>query len=544
MENLQTEAPSLAVTKAQLSFETLGFDALVTNYLKESPDLKPFYQFSPSLSSFEQAVDLRKSVPCNRDLLSEVILAQYSGQAKDKVLSNIKSLSQDNTFTVTTGHQLNIFTGPLYFIYKILSTVRTCQYLIQKFPGLNFVPIYWMASEDHDFAEISTVNIFGKTLKWESQQHDIPSGRLNLKELQPVIDELSTILGTSQGGQKLSGIISEAYRQPTLAQAHRRLVDILFSEYGVITIDGDDKKFKKLFIPVIQEEFKNQLSFHKVSATISELEKSGYKAQVQPREINLFYFHNDLRKRIVEENKGGQKVFKVLDTEIVFNEADILKEAESFPERFSPNVVLRPVYQEILLPNLAYIGGPAEIAYWLEYKGLFDQLNVFFPMLLLRNCALWLDKSQSTKLDKFEITPAELFEDVEHLISKKIKEEIDIDLSGEYNILDHLYQTLIEKASKVDPTLKSSVEGDKKRQLEALKSIEDRIIRAEKKKSETEVQQIRALREKLFPSGSLQERFENFCPFYLRYGRAFFSTLLSHFEPVVKEFILLKEENR
>jgi len=524
--------------KTELKFDNLRLlSKLVSDYLSGSEQVKPFYEAFPDEKGFRSVIDNRKNFQIDRKVLIEV-LTEQNRDADDAVKRNIGLLEKENTFTVTTGHQLNLFTGPLYFIYKILSVIKLSRWLNEKFPGDKFIPVYWMASEDHDIAEINHTYLFGKKIEWKNEGTGA-AGRLKCNGIDSVIEELKTIIGADKENDLIE-IISEAYHNDrTLSEATTVLVNALFGKYGVVTIDADNAKLKKQFVPEMNAELLQQVSFEITGQTISSLEKLNYEIQVTPREINLFYLQGNSRERIVKEGK----VYKVLNSEKVWNESEIISELEKNPERFSPNVVLRPLYQESILPNVAYVGGPAEIAYWLEYKNMFHHFRCNFPVLVLRNSAMIADESSSKKMDKLKISEQDLFNSLDVLSKDFIKNTGEsFSMTEELVMLNKAFDSIYTKAENIDPTISKSVAGEKQKLQNTLKSLEEKITRAEKKKHENSLQQIQKLKQKFFPDGILQERHENFIPFYMEHGKTFFDDLLEAFEPVSSQYHFLRNQ--
>jgi bacillithiol biosynthesis cysteine-adding enzyme BshC len=329
-----------------------------------SGELKSLHDFSPDEEGIRLALEKRKNKKVNRDLLVK-ILSEQNKNAHAKAKSNISLLKNENAFTVTTGHQLCLFTGPLYFVYKILHTIKLAEDLKKKFPENDFVPVYWMASEDHDFEEISSVSIFGKSLKWNSQSKGAV-GKLQLQEqsqsedhsLMAVLLELKSILGESDKALEIFYLLEKCYSQKNLSEATRMLVDHLMGEYGIVIIDADEKELKKEFIPVFIKEIEEEFVFPAVTESSEILTKQGLKAQVTPREINIFYLAENSRERIIRDNE----VYVTADYSRNWDKEALLEEIKTNPERFSPNVLMRAMYQESILPNIVYLGGGGEIS--------------------------------------------------------------------------------------------------------------------------------------------------------------------------------------
>src|SRR5690606_24458000 len=345
--------------------ETHYFSDLICDYLDENSKVKPFYHRFPKIENFKAQIEEKQTnySQAHRKVLCTALEKQYKNcPTSERTQQNIKALRESTTFTITTGHQINIFTGPLYFLYKIIATINLCKTLKSTYPGYNFVPVYWMATEDHDFDEINFFNFKGKKLAWNTHASGAV-GRLDTQGLEDVFEVFSKELDHSKNSDAIRNLFQNAYLQhDTLATATRALVNELFGKYGLVILDADTIELKKTFIPFVKNDILNNTAFHTVSETNTGLEN--YKLQVNPREINLFYLTNNKRERIEASNNR----YSVVNTNLTFTKNEIENEIEQHPERFSPNVILRPLYQEVILPNLCYIGGGGEIAYWLDRK--------------------------------------------------------------------------------------------------------------------------------------------------------------------------------
>ena len=519
--------------------ETGFFSNLILDYIDAKHELKGFYKYTPELSSLAKKINDRKEVAVERTILADVLREQNKTlKANEKALANIELLRNHNTFTVTTGHQLNLFTGPLYFIYKIISAINLAEKLKQESPENNFVPVYWMHCEDHDFAEINHIHVFGKKIEWKEEHHG-EAGKISTASLRAVIEELKSILGDSSNANELVNLFSEAYlNHSNLADAMRYLCHQLFGQYGLVILDARDKRLKQTFIPQLKEDIFDQSNFTLVNQTNAELETLGYKTQVNPREINCFYLTEDKRERIVKTDKG----FEVLNTSLRFSKEELEKEIETHPEKFSPNVVLRPLYQEHILPNLAYIGGAGELVYWLQYKSMFAAAKVSFPVLVLRNSVMVVEEPIKAKIEKLGLAAKDFFAPEEKLVNDFIaaNSAADTVLIDEQQKMKELFQSVKAKAKQVDATLEASIEAELQKQLKVLEQLESRIQRAEKKKHETSINQIKSIREKLFPANSLQERHENISTFYLRFGNSFIDVLKQNLQPLDCRFMILE----
>lgn len=524
-----------------IPFKTTGyFSQLICDYLDKKPELSEFYGNFPDLEGFKNQIQSKKTAftAQSRNILAAALNDQYNQTSvSEKTAQNLMALLDENTYTVTTGHQLNIFTGPLYFLYKIVTAINLANRLKKEFPQQNFVPVYWMATEDHDFEEIQYFNVNNTKISWNRESSGAV-GRLKTDGFEAVFHEFSALLGSSQNADVLRELFKNAYlKHDNLAEATRYLVNELFGAYGLVIVDGDDVKLKKSFAPFVKAELLYHTSFKHVSETNKRLE-AHYKIQVNPREINLFYLKDAIRERIIFENN----LFKVNNTNLTFTENEILKEVEEHPEHFSPNVLLRPLYQEIILPNLAYIGGGGELAYWFQLKDYFHAVTIPFPILVLRNSVLLATKKQVFKLNKLNISVPEIFNRQEALIAQTIKKlsELKIDFSEQKKILQQQFADLKVLAKKTDPTFLGAVNAQEKKQLNGLDNLEKRLLKAQKRKLSEVVDRITEVQNELFPHQSLQERNQNFSAFYEAMGADLIPALLKNTDPLKFEFTVIE----
>ena len=305
-------------------------------------------------------------------------------------------------------------------------------------------------------------------------------------------------------------------------------------------MDADDTSLKQCFAPVIEDDLLNHEANKLVEKTNGQLADAGYKTQVYPREINFFYLDNGVRERIVEEEGN----FKVLNTKLSFSREEIVTLIKRSPEKFSPNVVLRPLYQEVILPNLAYIGGPAEVAYWMQLKPVFDHYQVPFPMLLPRNFAMVIDGGLVHKMEKLGLEVQDLFLPIEELKENYIRKNAGqpLDLDTEKAGFSRLFDQVENKAISVNQSLKGFVGAEKNKVFKILEHIEKRIKKSEEQKQSIGMRQIENLKSRLFPNGNLQERTDNFLNFYLN-NKGFLDELLENLEPFDFRFnVLLIDE--
>ena len=519
-----------------ISFQNSGyFTPLIVDYLNQDENLRSFYNNFPTVENFKiQMLQKQQNFPDeNRKVLVEVLLDQYQNfETSESTLANIELLREHNTFTVTTGHQLNLFSGPLYYLYKIISTIKLAEDLQAAYPKNTIVPIFWMATEDHDFEEINHFHYKNRKIEWNVEQSG-PTGRISTEGLDDVFKKFEQELGVGLNSKHIATLFENAYlKHKNLSDATRFITNELFGKYGIVILDADEPRLKQLFIPYMRNDIFRSTAFQKVTETIAKLEP--HKIQVNPREINLFYIDDNLRERIIE-NDG---VFNVNNTNINFSSDEIDAELIAHPEKFSPNVIMRPLYQEVILPNLCYIGGGGELAYWLELKSYFDTENVTFPILLLRNSVLLATKKQSDKIQKLGITWENLFLKQSELLALQTKKlsELPIDFSVQRAALKQQFKDLYDVANNTDKSFRGAVAAQETKQLNGLDTLEKRLLKAQKRKFSDELSRITELQNQLFPNGSLQERKYNFSSFYEEFGEDLIDNLMQELNPLTDEF--------
>ena len=523
-----------------ISYQKSGyFTKIMIDYLDEKPELKSLYNRFPTLENFKNQIEEKAQNYSqeNRKALISALENQYKGfQISETTKSNISLLSNSKTFTITTGHQLNLFSGPLYFLYKIVSTINLCSALKKEYPAYDFVPIYWMATEDHDFEEINHFNFKNAKINWNKESHG-PVGRLSTEGLKDVLEVFATELGIGENATYLKELFENSYlKHNNLADATRFLTNNLFGDKGLVILDGDDAILKQLFIPFVKNELTNKASFQKVTETNSLLQAS-YEIQVNPREINLFYIEDNLRERIVFENN----LFKVNNTTLVFSEKEILELLKNNPEKFSPNVILRPLYEEIVLPNLCYIGGGGEIAYWLQLKSTFEANKITFPILLVRNSVLLATEKQIKKAEKLNLSWSDLFSNQQELFTEKTKEfsKFNLDFAEQKEHLKQQFEKLLLIASQTDKSFIGAVKAQQTKQIKGLENLEKRLLKAERRMHAEKLEQIILLQNQLFPNQGLQERKANFSEFYLDVNSKLIDKLFQELKPLEPNFTII-----
>ncbi len=486
------------------------FNEFIDNH-KEKPYFPTYDNIERVANNFNFSIDSRKK-------LSDEITSQYGDiEIPDSVRKNIISIKKENTFTVTTGHQLNIFSGPLYTIYKIISTIKLAENLRAKYKDNNFVPVYWMASEDHDFDEIKTFFSKGKTYEWDIN----PSGAVG--GIDP--SSIKKLLGMIPDSIE---IFEDAYlTSNTLSEAVRKYMNALFSRYGLIVFDPDSKALKASVKELIYSDIFDN--------TISKVEdSSNEKSDVYVRKINFFYMKEGLRKRI----ESVEDKFIVRESEISFSKEEMEKEINSNPQRFSPNVVMRCLYQQMIMPNVTYIGGPAEVVYWLSFRKFFDKYDAEFPVIVPRDSVLIISSKSSKTLARYGLNIQDIFNGKNNIEKKSLGVLLDDDknFSSEIKKIREQFHLIASKYKSVDKTMSPHVLANSKKTEKMLIQVEKRFIKSQKDLNKILVDRVGDLFHECFPDGAPQERKDNIMSFY---NSTFIEDLVRILDPMELKFKII-----
>jgi bacillithiol biosynthesis cysteine-adding enzyme BshC len=515
------------------------FSKLINDYLEGKGNAMDFVQYAPNVDGYKAAIEGRKKYPINRTLLFDVLTKQYSNLTQEKAVNDqIALLKKDSTFVVTTAHQPNLFTGPLYFFYKIIHAIQLAASLKERFPEYDFVPVYYMGSEDADLDEVGAFNLDHKKCQWVTKQTGA-IGRMQVDDaLLVLLKQLESYWSILPQGQKALEILKDAYQKgKTISEATLSFVHAFFGSKGLLVLQPDDTALKAVFIPVMEKELLTSFSHEAIQPTIAALSKD-YHVQSEGRSINLFYLKDSIRARI--EKQGDQ--FIVVDTDIQFTQAEIIAELHQHPERFSPNVILRGVYQETILPGVVFVGGGGELAYWMELKNVFQQVGVHYPLLQLRNSFLLIRQKQADQWAAMQFEEQDLFKPILELEVAYVKKYATqaLDLQDQINHLTTLYTTIKNEVVKVDPTLGTHAENIAQQAKAKLLSLEKKMVRAEKRKQSVDIQRIHRIKKELFPQDNLQEREEHFSKWVGQYDLSWIETIMEHSKGLESKFSIIK----
>lgn len=524
-------------THSTIAFDSISFfNPLVIDLLNEDEKLNAFHT---NTLTIQELINQRSNFSTTqRNVLHSALTEQYNElwkhtiTNKERITTQLNTLLNPNTFTVTTGHQLCLMTGPLYFVYKIITTINYTEQLNATHSQHHFVPVYWAATEDHDFEEINNFKLYNKNLETTADTQGAV-GNIYLQNITELREQLVSILGTTSYAAAIIHLFDSAYTPTnTLAKATQLLVHELFAQYGLLIIDANNATLKQSMHTVFTNELTHNTAFKLSTTTIAGLEQQGYKnIQVTPREINLFMMHHNKRERIVK-TKTNYTVGASTYT---------LEELQNNISQLSPNVLLRPLYQESILPNIAYVGGGGELAYWLELKSIFDYYNVPFPHLLLRHSVLIIEESTLEKLSSKQLSVSDLFESADTITKKYIKlnTEKEFSITAYQQQLEQLYTTINTKLSTIDKSLAPVANAELKKSIDGLYALNGKVNKALKQQHANGIAQVIKQKEKYFPDDGLQERYENIFQYINKYGFEFVNELKNVLTNVTPTFSIL-----
>ncbi len=513
---------------------------LFLDYLYEFDNVKEFYKhnFRDKDAYLPLFRKLTHSKSKRNFDLSTLVKDQYDDNIKisTKTNRNIELLGKENTIAIVTGQQLGILGGPLYTIAKILTAIRLSNQFSERFDDYKFVPVFWLEGDDHDFNEVRSINILDNEnqilnigYKEEISDDDAKQSIGNLifdEALNEFFTKLDENLRETEFKNELLSKLKECYQVgKSFKQSFKDLLFWLFDEQGLIIFDPQDPKVKEILKPIFKKEV-NDFALHtqkliQVSARLEEI----YHAQVKVKPVNLFYHTDDGRYSV----EPVEEIFKLRRKRKQFTKEEILQEIDNAPQRFSPNVLLRPICQDYIFPTGFYVAGPSEISYFAQVTPLYDFYNVVAPIVYPRVSFTILEKNISSTLDKYDLTINDIFLGFEELKEKVIanlsENNIEKVFQESDNDIELLFDKIKENLFAVDKTLVDVSGKTKEKILSLLNELKSKAIKAQENKYETTIRQLTRVSNLLYPNGNLQERELNFSYFYNKYGMEFIQKL-------------------
>lgn len=497
-----------------LKVKQTGFSKIIDDYVNESSRLSSFVIDFPSIESFGKQFSKVQFDASKRTVLHKALVNQYA-KSNIEPPEMLADLINSNTFTVTTGHQLSLYGGAKYFIHKIFSIIKLAETLNKSYPNYKVLPIFWLASEDHDFEEVN--NFKTQNVKIASKNTaEGPLGRLHPKVFVDTFEQFKSAVGTSLSAKYLKEIFEKSFEMTNWSEATRYWVQCFFGEQ-IIIIDGDDAQLKKMSLPLFERELFEQNTHQNIENTNQELSKLGYHIQVHSRNINLFYIENGLRERIVKTPRG----FSILNTNIEFTEDEMRNLLKTNIESISPNAIFRPLYEEFVLPNLAYIGGPGELAYWLQLKSNFEDYKVTFPILVLRDSFVFVSPKHLETLDKYQLSFSDLGLNEDELIQLFLNKNAvpEVDFKEDNEKLNQYFKGLEQKTNQLLKNHQKMMSAELKRMEKFIKKLDKKVFQDLKLREEAGIHKIVTLQKTYFPNGKLNERSQGFIDDFIGIGQ-------------------------
>ena len=529
------------IKKEIIDFNDLNiFSDLIKDYKSKKKEISQFISSFPTEEAIIKQIRKKKlskeiRLDLVKSLKKQYKKTEFINSDLKKINYNIDSLISENTFTITAGHQLNLFSNPLFLIYKVVNIINLSS-KISKSSKKNVIPIFWLASEDNDFEEINSFNFLNKNYKWKKKYDSSPVGNLKTKSLKLLIENIFSSIKEYPYKKDLKNIVLKTHlKNHNLSNAIRSILTYFFHKYGLLVLDSNDVILKNHFKPYFKSEINNQFSFHYTTKQSDKL-SSFYKTIIKPREINLFYFNRKKRLRIVKNDQ----MFHLVNGEKKWSKNQILKEINDYPERFSPNVILRTLFQESILPNIAYVGGPTEISYWLQFKYLFDKMKIQFPILVLRSFVLNLKSEHSKFLSKNKINLKDLFLSHDEFVYKSFYKKTKINLKNEIEFFDKIKYSISKKTKKIDSSLNIHSLAICKKIEKDLKKLERKVIKYQKKNYSYFLDYLTKVHLDVYTKNVIQERRISFFEFYLKHGDKFFKILFKKLNCLENGYIILK----
>ncbi len=457
----------------------------------------------------------------------------------------LQTLNKDNALAVVTGQQVGLFCGPLYTLFKAISAIKLAKELKERFAEFEFVPLFWLEGDDHDLNESNHIHLLNSASDVVRVEAIFTNGEdENLQPLseikfdasiEQVFQQVDALLPASDFKSGMMQMLTAYYREgESYSAAFARTLTKVIGKVGLLVIDPYDAAAKQILKPVFEKELQSYpRTSEEVIKRSAELEEN-YHVQVKPRVINMFYIEDGMRRGL-EPIGGG---FSLRGTKRKLMPEQVRTILETKPESFSPNVVLRPLCQDYILPTAGYVAGPSEIAYFAQLKGVYQHFGIEMPPLFPRAAATILERRVKKVMEKYQLTMSDAFADLEVVMKKALTSANPENIPGEFEKTTEEIKKAIDRLDplivRVDPTLKGTMDATISRVLHHLQHLEEKTTTAYRKKNEQVLQQTRKFQQSIFPNRELQERVLNFTYFYNKYGEEFIDLLLRELPPYAK----------
>ena len=509
-----------------------GNQNLFLDYISEFENVSTFYP-----KDFRNDGDIEKTFDelknydrPHRKEIAGIIKKQYSNfKISKQTESNISSLTSEKTFAIVTGQQVSLFGGPLYTIYKTITAIKLARQLKEKYSDYNFVPIFWMEVDDHDFDEVAAVNIFDKAnqhktlvyndgLDEEVNRGSVGHIKFNAG-IEKTLSDLEDSLRDNEFKDEILVLLKDCYSEgKTFKEAFKELFIKLFDEFGLIIFNPQDSAVKNILLPVFEKEI-NNFNTHTTTNVLKSAElEEVYHAQVKVKPVNLF-FADGSGRHLIEPVEDG---FRFKGKRKRLNKEELLNLLYFDPAAFSPNVLLRPICQDFLLPTAAYVGGSSEISYFAQVIPNYKFFDVVSPIIFPRSSGTIIESHLLSILEKYSLSLTDFYIDENILIEKAVKKVSDFNFDDLFNKSEAEIKSTLNKLKEnlltVDSALEQPIEKSISRIEQTLNTLKDKSKNAEERKHKTLIQQLQKVRNAVYPNNNLQEREISFFAFANKYG--------------------------
>lgn len=521
-----------------------GVTRLFIDYVYNFKNVQKFYNYD--FNDFGNLNSLIESVLKsykNRKEIVEILERQNFYYGNFNAKEKFELLSKDNTLVVVTGQQVGLMSGPLYTIYKIITAIKLSNFLSEKFPNFNFVPVFYLESEDHDFFEANHVKIFNQSnelVKIEFNPEDNPRenygpvGEVKFNErFEVVLKRLEEELQDSEFKSDVMNFVRLTYKEGSnFAESFAKFVGGLFKNHGLILLNPNDAELKKFLVPIFEREIDEHPKLSNLIVDVSAELEEKYHAQVKPRAINLFLFYRGGRYPIEPAEEKG--MFRLKGARFKFSKGELKHILETNPQAVSPNVILRPICQDALLPTIFYVAGPSEIAYFAQLKPAYIYFGLPMPVIFPRISATLVEPKVRKILEKYNVKLEEIFSDFSSVMKKISVMNSDVDIEGFFKAVKSRIEFLLGEVKDfvlgVEPSLGGAIDNSASKILYHINSIYEKTVSANQRKNETILRQIEKIKINLFPENEVQERVLNIVYFLNKYGFGLIDRLFSELE--------------
>jgi bacillithiol biosynthesis cysteine-adding enzyme BshC len=510
------------------------------DYTNDVQNVKEFYplHYKDNIS-WQTIIDKVRARNADYSELGNILERQNTDFGiNQKILDNIEKLASGSAFAVVTGQQTGIFTGPLYTIYKAMTAIRLSQYLSEKYQA-DFIPVFWVESNDHDLKEANHIYLLDsnsdqRKIEYNPSQYIIDSSVKDVivdDSFTMAIDDFEKSLPNTEFKSDIFGIIRDSYLpSKSISYGFGRMMSKLFGKYGLVLIDPSDSEIKKLMLPIFQKEAEHPLKSVEILNSAGEkLRLSGYECPIEKSDDStcIFIEIDGARRKLYYRNER----FEFDSCDMVLSKSELLETLQIAPWRFSPNVALRPVIQDYILPTVSYIAGPGETAYFAQLSEVYQHFGVNMPIIHPRASFTIIEGRIQRVIEKNKLEIADLMEDHARLFSRLSREqapvEIEVLIESSRLCLEKVFKSLSSELSNIDPNLANIVESARKKVDLQVNILKDKAYQSQRGRDEVTRSQIKRACMNVFPEGEPQERVFNIVQYLVLYSTQLLDEIMS-----------------